>query len=346
MKIQVLYFQGCPNHMPTVDLARQVVAEIGLDAEVEQVEVTSGDDAAEVRFLGSPTVLVDGVDIEPAARGRSDFGFSCRTYDGAGVPPREMMLAAVASAGTEARGEMAPVGCENNDGSAQTKSSDVAESPNATGRSGLWSAGGAVASAVLTMACCWVPLLLLAAGASAAGASAAFEKTRPLFLALAAVFLSMGFYLNYFRKRRAVACSTCAAPRPGLRRFNRATLWVSTVVVLTVALFPSYVMSLFSMDSPAAAAQTTAATPTTTLRIGGMSCDRCAVLVHSALTKVPGVQGASVSYPQGRARITLDPDSPASNEALVSAVEKLGFRGSITGLLSPLDETASSTEDS
>ncbi len=81
MRIQVLYFEGCPNHLPTVDLARHVVAELGLDAEVEEVEVTSGDDAVGLRFLGSPTVLVDGADIEPAARDRSDFGFSCRTYD-------------------------------------------------------------------------------------------------------------------------------------------------------------------------------------------------------------------------------------------------------------------------
>ena len=82
------------------------------------------------------------------------------------------------------------------------------------------------------------------------------------------------------------------------------------------------------------------------LRIDGMTCEGCAAVVQIALTPVPGVQGASVSYPQGQARITLDPDAPVSNEALVSAVEKLGFRGSITGLLSPLDETASSTEDS
>ncbi|MCZ6446375.1 MAG: organomercurial lyase MerB [Planctomycetota bacterium] len=212
-------------------------------------------------------------------------------------------------------------------------------------RAGLWAAGGSVGSALLASACCWVPLALLAFGASAAGISAAFEKTRPLFLGVAAVLLGTGFYLNYFRNRTSAACSTCAAPRPKLRRFNRATLWVSTVVVLAVALFPHYVASLIARGSPAVAAQTTATAPTATLRIGGMTCDGCAAVVHSALMKVPGVRGASVSYPQGRALITLDPDSPASNEALVSAIEKVGFQASIAASSSPSSEMAISTEE-
>lgn len=344
MKIQVLYFEGCPNHLSTVDLARQVVAELGLDAEVEEVEVTSGDDAAGLRFHGSPTVLIDGVDIEPAARDRSDFGFSCRTYDGAGVPPREMLLAAVASTVGEASGEVAPAGCETNDGCAQATAPQATELEMPSGRGGLWAAGGSVGSAVLASACCWVPLALLAIGASAAGISAAFEKTRPLFLGVAAVLLGTGFYLNYFRNRTA-ACSPCAAPRPKLRRFNRATLWVSTVVVLAVALFPHYVSSLIAMGSPAVAAQAASGAPTTTLRIGGMTCEGCAAVVHSALMKVPGVGGASVSYPQGRALITLDPDTPPSNESLIVAVEKVGFQASIAASSSPSSETVVSTEE-
>ena len=345
MKIQVLYFEGCPNHLPTVDLARHVVAELGLDAEVEEVEVTSGDDAARLRFLGSPTVLVNGVDIQPSARSRTDFGFSCRTYEGAGVPPREMLLAAVASAGGEASGEVAPAGCETNDGCAQATVPQVTELEMPSGRGGLWAAGGSVGSALLASACCWVPLALLAFGASAAGISAAFEKTRPLFLGLAAVLLGTGFYLNYFRKRTSAECSSCAAPRPKLRRFNRATLWVSTVVVLAVALFPHYVASLIARGSPAVAAQTTATAPTTTLRIGGMTCDGCAAVVHSALMKVPGVRGASVSYPQGRALITLDPDTQPSNESLIVAVEKVGFQAGIAAAASPSSEIVIPTEN-
>lgn len=79
MKITILYFDGCPNHPPVAELARRIVAEHGLNAEVKEVEVAP-DDVVQLRFLGSPTVQVDGVDIEPAARERADFAMSCRVY--------------------------------------------------------------------------------------------------------------------------------------------------------------------------------------------------------------------------------------------------------------------------
>ncbi len=105
MRAQVLYFAGCPNHKPAVDLARQVAAELGLAVEVQEVEVSSGDDVAALRFLGSPTIQVQGLDVEPAARLRTDYGYSCRMYDGRGVPSRETMAEALA----EARGRRGEV---------------------------------------------------------------------------------------------------------------------------------------------------------------------------------------------------------------------------------------------
>lgn len=346
MKVQVLYFTGCPNHMPTVDLARQVIAEIGLDAEIEEVEVASGDDAAQLRFLGSPTVLVNGVDIEVGARTRTDFGFSCRTYDGMGVPPRALMVAAVESAAAEESRGVAPVRCETNDGCAPTIPSRLAETAESRERTGLWAIGGSVGSAALASACCWLPLALLAVGASAAGVSTAFEQTRPLFLALAAVFLSTGFYLNYFRKRRAVACSTCAAPRPKLRRLNRAMLWVSTVVVLSVALFPNWFPLLLNRGATAAtASKSLVDAPTVELRIDGMTCEGCAAFIEHTLVKLPGVRSASVVYTDRRALVALDPDSGLSNEDLISAVEKLGYQASLGNPSTPAVQSTSSQKE-
>ena len=346
MKVQVLYFTGCPNHIPTVDLARQVIAEIGLDAEIEEVEVASGDDAAQLRFLGSPTVLVDGVDIEVGARTRMDFGFSCRTYAGMGVPPRALMVAAVESAAAEESRGVGPMRRETNDGWAPTTASRVAETPESRERTGLWAIGGSVGSAALASACCWGPLVLLAVGASAAGVSSAFERTRPLFLALAAVFLSTGFYLNYFRKRRAVACSTCAAPRPRLRRLNRAMLWVSTVVVLSVALFPNWFPLLLNRGATAAtASKSLVDAPTVELRIDGMTCEGCAAFIEHTLVKLPGVRSASVVYTDRRALVALDPDSGLSNEDLISAVEKLGYQASLGNPSTPAIQTTSSQKE-
>lgn len=91
MRIQVLSFDGCPNHAPAVDLVRDVAAELGIDAEIETVEVGDQTEAERRRFLGSPTIQVDGVDVEPDARTRTDFAFSCRTYAGDGLPSRDLV---------------------------------------------------------------------------------------------------------------------------------------------------------------------------------------------------------------------------------------------------------------
>jgi hypothetical protein len=98
MKIQILYFEGCPHHLPTVALVKEVVAKLGKEVQIEEVEVTSPEDAVSKRFLGSPTVLVNGVDIDPRARKRTDYGFSCRMYDGlSGLPSEDLLMAALQS---------------------------------------------------------------------------------------------------------------------------------------------------------------------------------------------------------------------------------------------------------
>lgn len=98
VEITILYFEGCPNHAPAVDLVKQVVTKLGVEAEIEEVEITGPEDVAAKRFLGSPTIQVNGVDIDPDARGRTNYSYSCRVYSGAsGLPPEEMIAAALQS---------------------------------------------------------------------------------------------------------------------------------------------------------------------------------------------------------------------------------------------------------
>jgi len=98
MRIAVLYFDGCPNHVPTVARIKQVMADLGLQVGIEEIKVTSPEDAQRLRFLGSPTVLVNGVDIEPSAQSRRTYGLSCRVYDGvSGLPSEERIAAALQS---------------------------------------------------------------------------------------------------------------------------------------------------------------------------------------------------------------------------------------------------------
>jgi hypothetical protein len=98
MHIEVLYFDGCPNHAPTVERVRQIAGDLGLQIGVEEINVTSFDEAQRLRFLGSPTVRVNGIDIDPAARCRTNYALSCRVYPGvSGLPPDELIVAALQS---------------------------------------------------------------------------------------------------------------------------------------------------------------------------------------------------------------------------------------------------------
>jgi len=94
-KITVLYFEGCPNHRPAVEMIRKVLAQRRIQAQLEEVEVNV-DDVESRRFLGSPTIHVDGVDIEPDAKARTDYAMSCRVYGtDNGLSPEEMLLASL-----------------------------------------------------------------------------------------------------------------------------------------------------------------------------------------------------------------------------------------------------------
>ena len=79
-RVEILYFQGCPNHEPTLALVERLATELQIEPEIRLVEVTDPETAVELRFLGSPTVRVDGADVEPGAAERRDFALSCRIY--------------------------------------------------------------------------------------------------------------------------------------------------------------------------------------------------------------------------------------------------------------------------
>lgn len=91
MRIDILYFDGCPNHLPTTELVRDVVQSLGLEASIREVEVRDAGEAARQRFFGSPTIQVNGQDVDPEVRSRVDYSFSCRMYGRSGSPPRALV---------------------------------------------------------------------------------------------------------------------------------------------------------------------------------------------------------------------------------------------------------------
>lgn len=73
--VVVLHDRTCPSTPKTVELVKECVSELGLDVDFRTVLVTTQEEAEASRFLGSPTVQVDGADIDPTARDRKVFGF-------------------------------------------------------------------------------------------------------------------------------------------------------------------------------------------------------------------------------------------------------------------------------
>ena len=99
MKIDLLYFEGCRNHLPSRLLLRETLDSLRREDEIHEVEIHTQAEAEMTRFVGSPSIRVNGSDIEPWARTAKRFGLSCRTYvngsRAGGVPSRELIRRAI-----------------------------------------------------------------------------------------------------------------------------------------------------------------------------------------------------------------------------------------------------------
>ncbi len=100
--VEILSFQGCPNHDRARALVERVADELAISADLRLVDVPDVAAAERVRFLGSPTIRVNGRDVEPEADERADFTYSCRVYQTrtglAGEPDERWVRAALLEA--------------------------------------------------------------------------------------------------------------------------------------------------------------------------------------------------------------------------------------------------------
>jgi len=79
MKVELLWWEGCPSYPETLADLRRVLAEEGVSTEVEMVEVENDEQARTERFPGSPTVRLDGVVALPPTE-TEPFSLTCRVY--------------------------------------------------------------------------------------------------------------------------------------------------------------------------------------------------------------------------------------------------------------------------
>jgi hypothetical protein len=75
----MLFWAGCPSHPAALADLREAMAELGRDpAEVIVREIETEQGASAAGFVGSPTVRIDGRDVQPP--GEEPTGLTCRVY--------------------------------------------------------------------------------------------------------------------------------------------------------------------------------------------------------------------------------------------------------------------------
>jgi hypothetical protein len=79
MRIDLLWWEGCPSHAETLEDLNRILEEEGAEAEVELIEIETDEQAQAERFPGSPTIRIDGDDALPAPEG-DPFSLTCRVY--------------------------------------------------------------------------------------------------------------------------------------------------------------------------------------------------------------------------------------------------------------------------
>ena len=103
-RIEFLFWEDCPSHPQAWQLLEEVLGEAGLEATIERIEVVTDEEAERWQFPGSPTLRVNGVDVDAAGASQMGTALTCRVYlleDGrfSPVPSREMIRRALVRPG-------------------------------------------------------------------------------------------------------------------------------------------------------------------------------------------------------------------------------------------------------
>jgi hypothetical protein len=99
VKIEVLYVPECPNHALVLERLREILPAESFHKHVAEVPIEDSVIAQSLKFPGSPTIRVNGQDVEPESQDVTSFGLMCRLYsDGSGAPSTRSLRAAIKKA--------------------------------------------------------------------------------------------------------------------------------------------------------------------------------------------------------------------------------------------------------
>jgi hypothetical protein len=79
MRVELLWWDGCPSYPAALEELRRILREEGVEADVTSVEIQDDEQARRERFPGSPTIRIDGEDVVPPGEGEP-FSLTCRVY--------------------------------------------------------------------------------------------------------------------------------------------------------------------------------------------------------------------------------------------------------------------------
>jgi len=95
LTIDFLYYDDCPHYPEALDILKEVLSEEHIEADITMIPVANVDEAEQLKFLGSPTIKIDGEDVEPEIEQRTEYHGHCRMYlyheQLFGSPPKEML---------------------------------------------------------------------------------------------------------------------------------------------------------------------------------------------------------------------------------------------------------------
>lgn len=101
MKIEFLYFDGCPSYKEALKSLGEVIAQLGIKPEVVEINIVNNQMAKKHRFIGSPTIRVSGKDLVEE-KGASVYKRGCRIYQTEegikGIPSKGMIKKAILEA--------------------------------------------------------------------------------------------------------------------------------------------------------------------------------------------------------------------------------------------------------
>lgn len=79
MSIQFLYYEDCPSHDVALERLQSVMAEESIHADIDIIKVETEEQAHALRFVGSPTFVVNGEDLFPVPE-NAYYSLTCRAY--------------------------------------------------------------------------------------------------------------------------------------------------------------------------------------------------------------------------------------------------------------------------